>query len=72
MGRTVGRLVGRSVGWLVGHARVENLENKQNSLGMIQKYARMIPGYAIAPPSVRRSRSNEKSLKMFGIYGKLM
>ena len=31
------------VGRLVGHARVENLEKKQKSLEMIQKYARMIP-----------------------------
>jgi len=36
-------LVGRSVGRLVGHAQVENLEKKQKSLEMIQKYARMIP-----------------------------
>ena len=37
------------VGRLVGHARVENLEKKQKSLEMIQKYARMIPRCAIAP-----------------------
>ena len=38
---SVGRSVGRLVGRLVGHARVENLEKKQKSLEMIQKYARM-------------------------------
>ena len=42
------RLVGQSVGQSVGHARVENLEKKQKSLEMIQKYARMIPRCAIA------------------------
>ena len=49
LNHTVALSVGRFVGQSVGHAQVENLEKKQKSLEMIQKYARMIPRCAIAP-----------------------